>query len=80
MGGTLGDLKLKVIVEETESNAKLLGPAGANEIFVHEGSVLGVLTQKNGSRVTDRGVTTGISYSVPPQPSRPHDRRGGPVR
>jgi O-phosphoseryl-tRNA synthetase len=60
--GTLGDLKLKVVVEETESNAKLLGPACANEIFVHEGSVLGVPDVEKWKHVRTEGVTTGITY------------------
>jgi O-phosphoseryl-tRNA synthetase len=60
--GTLEDLKLKVIVEETESNAKLLGPACANEIFVHEGSVLGVPDAEKWKQVRTEGVTTGITY------------------
>jgi O-phosphoseryl-tRNA synthetase len=60
--GTVGDLKLKVIVEETESNAKLLGPACANEIFVHEGSILGVPDVEKWKQVRTEGVTTGITY------------------
>jgi O-phosphoseryl-tRNA synthetase len=49
-------------VEETESNAKLLGPACANEIFVHEGSVLGVPDAEKWKQVRTEGVTTGITY------------------
>ena len=60
--GTLGGVHLKVVVEETESNAKLCGPACANEIFVHEGSVLGVPDAEKWKQVRTEGVPTGISY------------------
>ena len=60
--GSLGDASMKVIVEETESNAKLCGPACANEIFVHEGSVLGVPDAEKWQQVRAEGVPTGISY------------------
>ena len=50
------------MVEETESNAKLCGPAYANEIFVHDGSILGVPDVEKWKRVRTEGVTTGISY------------------
>jgi O-phosphoseryl-tRNA synthetase len=60
--GTLGGLKMKVVVEETESAAKLCGPACANEIFVHEGSVLGVPDAEKWKQVRTEGVTTGITY------------------
>jgi O-phosphoseryl-tRNA synthetase len=60
--GTLGGLTVKVVVEETESNAKLCGPAYANEIFVHDGSILGVPDVEKWKRVRTEGVTTGISY------------------
>ena len=60
--GTLGGVHLKVIVEETESNAKLCGPACANEIFVHEGSILGVPDAEKWKQVRTEGIPTGISY------------------
>jgi len=60
--GTLGDTRVKVVVEETESNAKLCGPACANEIFVHEGSVLGVPDAEKWKQVRTEGVPTGLSY------------------
>ncbi|MDD1691186.1 MAG: O-phosphoserine--tRNA ligase [Methanoregula sp.] len=60
--GSLGGMKVKVVVEETESNAKLCGPACANEIFVHEGSVLGVPDAEKWKQVRTEGVPTGISY------------------
>jgi O-phosphoseryl-tRNA synthetase len=60
--GTLFGRKVKVIVEEPESNAKLLGPACMNEIFVHDGSVLGVPATEKWKEVREKGVSTGISY------------------
>jgi O-phosphoseryl-tRNA synthetase len=60
--GMLGGVKVKVIVEETESNAKLCGPACANEVFVHEGSILGVPDTEKWKPVRTGGVTTGITY------------------
>ena len=60
--GSLGGTSVKVVVEETESNAKLCGPACANEIFVHEGSVLGVPDAEKWKQVRTEGVPTGISY------------------
>jgi O-phosphoseryl-tRNA synthetase len=60
--GTLGNTAVKVIVEETESNAKLCGPACANEIFVHNGSILGVPDAEKWRAVRTEGVSTGITY------------------
>lgn len=60
--GTLGGVAIKVAVEEPESNAKLCGPACANEIFVHDGSVLGVPDVEKWKQVRTEGVSTGISY------------------
>jgi O-phosphoseryl-tRNA synthetase len=60
--GELGGLKIKVVVEEAESNAKLLGPACANEIFVHDGAILGVPDAEKWKQVRTEGVTTGITY------------------
>jgi len=60
--GILGGIGVKVIVEEPESNAKLCGPACTNEIFVHEGSVLGVPDAEKWKQVRTEGVPTGISY------------------
>ena len=60
--GMLGGAKVKVVVEETESNAKLCGPACANEIFVHEGSILGVPDTEKWKPVRTGGVSTGITY------------------
>jgi O-phosphoseryl-tRNA synthetase len=60
--GTLGGVKVKVAVEEPESNAKLCGPACANEIFVHDGSILGVPDAEKWKQVRTEGISTGITY------------------
>jgi O-phosphoseryl-tRNA synthetase len=60
--GKLGDVNVKVAVEETESNAKLCGPACANDIFVHDGSILGVPDVEKWKQVRTEGISTGITY------------------
>jgi len=60
--GSLGGANLRVVVEESESNAKLCGPACGNEIFVHQGSILGVPDAEKWKQVRTEGVPTGISY------------------
>ncbi len=60
--GTLGGVTVKVAVEEPESNAKLCGPACANEIFVHDGSILGVPDAEKWKQVRTEGISTGITY------------------
>ncbi|MDD1696643.1 MAG: O-phosphoserine--tRNA ligase, partial [Methanoregula sp.] len=60
--GTLGSVTLKVTVEEPESNTKLCGPACANEIFVHDGSILGVPDAEKWKQVRTEGISTGITY------------------
>ena len=53
---------VKVFVEEPEANAKLLGPACGNEVFVHQGSILGVPDNEKWAQVRKEGVSTGIVY------------------
>jgi O-phosphoseryl-tRNA synthetase len=60
--GSIGGRNVKVVVEETESNAKLCGPACANEIFVHDGSILGVPDTEKWKQVRSEGISTGITY------------------
>jgi O-phosphoseryl-tRNA synthetase len=60
--GNLGGVMVKVAVEEPESNAKLCGPACANEIFVHDGSILGVPDAEKWKQVRTEGISTGITY------------------
>ena len=60
--GALSGVTVKVVVEETEENAKLCGPACANEIFVHDGSILGVPDAEKWKQVRSEGVPAGLSY------------------
>jgi len=60
--GSLSGAGLKVVVEETEANARLCGPACGNEIFVHQGSVLGVPDTEKWKQVRTEGISTGITY------------------
>ena len=60
--GGLGGTGVRVTVEEPESTAKLCGPACANEIFVHDGSILGVPDAERWKQVRTEGVSTGITY------------------
>ncbi len=60
--GMIDGVRVKVTVEEPESNAKLCGPACANEIFVHDGSILGVPDAEKWKQVRTEGISTGISY------------------
>jgi len=60
--GMIDGARVKVTVEEPESNAKLCGPACANEIFVHDGSILGVPDAEKWKQVRTEGISTGISY------------------
>jgi O-phosphoseryl-tRNA synthetase len=60
--GELSGYKVEVFVEEPESNTKLCGPACFNEIFVFQGSILGVPDNEKWQEVRTKGVFTGISY------------------
>jgi O-phosphoseryl-tRNA synthetase len=60
--GELSGHRITVFVEEPESNSKLCGPACFNEIFVFEGSVLGVPDNEKWQQVRKEGAATGISY------------------
>ncbi|MCK8518779.1 O-phosphoserine--tRNA ligase [Methanoculleus sp. 7T] len=60
--GEVAGRQIEVIVEEPESNTKLCGPACANEVFVHNGSVLGVPDIEKWALVRSEGVSTGITY------------------
>jgi len=60
--GNLAGTTITVTIEETESNAKLCGPACTNEIFVHDGSILGVPDVEKWKQVRTEGVSTGITY------------------
>ncbi|MFA5254858.1 MAG: O-phosphoserine--tRNA ligase [Methanoregula sp.] len=60
--GLLLGTQVTVTVEETEANAKLCGPACANEIFAHDGNILGVPDAEKWKDVRTNGVHTGITY------------------
>ena len=60
--GVLRGSRVQVAVEEPESNAKLCGPACTNEIFVHDGSILGVPDIEKWKQVRTEGISTGITY------------------
>jgi O-phosphoseryl-tRNA synthetase len=60
--GEIAGREVEVVVEETESNTKLCGPACLNEVFVHNGSVLGVPDTAKWATVRQEGVSTGITY------------------
>lgn len=60
--GELLRKKIKVFVEEPEENAKLLGPACLNEIFVYKGAILGVPDTEKFADVRKNGISTGITY------------------
>ncbi len=60
--GEIAGREVEVIVEEPESNTKLCGPACFNEVFVHNGSVLGVPDIEKWASVRREGVSTGITY------------------
>ncbi|MEM3420651.1 MAG: O-phosphoserine--tRNA ligase [Candidatus Hadarchaeum sp.] len=65
--GEIAGRRVVVKVVEPESNTKLIGPAGFNEIYVYDGNVIGVPPkgwEKDEflNTVRSRGRATGISY------------------
>jgi O-phosphoseryl-tRNA synthetase len=60
--GSIAGHALKVYVEEPEENARLCGPACGNELFVFNGSVLGIPDDEKWKEVRENGVQVGISY------------------
>ena len=65
-GSFLGK-KIQLDVVEPEKGTKLLGPAAWNEIYVYQGNIVGVPTQKEvddelSRNALKKGVNTGISY------------------
>ena len=60
--GPLNGIHIRVTVEEQEEGAKLCGPACGNEVFVHQGSVLGIPNTPQWAKVRDEGVAAGVSY------------------
>ena len=60
--GVISGRAVRVYVEEPEENARLLGPACLNEVYVHKGAILGVPDTEKFAVVRREGVFTGISY------------------
>jgi O-phosphoseryl-tRNA synthetase len=60
--GEMGGVRTVVYVEEQETNTKLCGPACFNEIFVHQGSILGVPDTEKWAEVRATGVSSGLTY------------------
>jgi len=60
--GEISTKRLKVTVEEAEENSKLCDPACFNDIFVHNGKIVGVPYTEKFAKVRKNGVPVGISY------------------
>ena len=60
--GELQGQHVKVYLEEPESGAKLCGPACFNEIFVHNGCILGLPNTEAFAQTRKDGISTGITY------------------
>ena len=60
--GELFGNPVTVYVDEVEEGARLLGPACMNEIFVHNGSVLGVPDTEKFATVRKEGTPVGLSF------------------
>ncbi len=60
--GSLSGKQVQVFLEEREEGAKLLGPACFNEVYVHEGSILGVPPAEKWAQVRKEGTSTGIVF------------------
>ena len=63
VGGRRSPAPVSVVyVEEPEATSRLLGPACMNEVFVRDGSVLGVPDTEKFRDVREHGVPTGIRF------------------
>jgi O-phosphoseryl-tRNA synthetase len=60
--GELAEQHVKVYLEEPENGAKLCGPACFNEIFVHNGCILGLPNTDAFAQTRKDGISTGITY------------------
>lgn len=60
--GTIHGEEVEVYVEEKEEGTKLCGPACFNEVYVHQGSVLGIPPTERWAQVREQGVSTGILF------------------
>ncbi|MHA1250760.1 MAG: O-phosphoserine--tRNA ligase [Candidatus Helarchaeota archaeon] len=57
--GKIFGKNLEITIWENEDGVKLLGPAAFNEIWVHDGKILGL---KPGTEPPENGVYTGVRY------------------
>ncbi|MCP1715638.1 O-phosphoseryl-tRNA synthetase [Methanocalculus alkaliphilus] len=60
--GEIAGTTVDVTVTEPEENSKLLGPACGNEIFIHEGAILGVPDTEKFAKIRADGTPTGIRF------------------
>ena len=60
--GEIAGTALDVTVIEPEENSKLLGPACGNEVFIHEGAILGVPDTEKFANIREHGTKTGIRF------------------
>ncbi|HTY15704.1 MAG TPA: O-phosphoserine--tRNA ligase [Methanoregulaceae archaeon] len=60
--GEFAGHRMKVFVEESESNTKLCGPACFNMIYAYQGSILGVPDTEKWKEVHQAGTSTGFTY------------------
>jgi len=61
------DRKIKVLIYEKDENAKLLGPAALNHVYIHEGNILGIPINgmehvKKISEARKKGIGTKIMF------------------
>ncbi|MCP1662657.1 MAG: O-phosphoserine--tRNA ligase [Methanocalculus sp. MSAO_Arc1] len=60
--GEISGTAIDVSVTEPEENSRLLGPACGNEIFIHDGAILGVPDTEKFASVRANGIATGIRF------------------
>lgn len=60
--GELFGNKISVFVDEPEDGARLLGPACMNELFVHQGAVLGLPDTEKFAQVRKEATPVGLSF------------------
>lgn len=60
--GELFGKMVSVFIDEPEEGARLLGPACMNEIFVHNGAILGVPDTEKFALVRKEGTPVGLSF------------------
>ncbi|RQD83736.1 MAG: O-phosphoserine--tRNA ligase [Methanocalculus sp. MSAO_Arc2] len=60
--GEIAGTAVDVTVLEPEENSKLLGPACGNEVFIHDGAILGVPDTEKFAEIRRDGLPTGIRF------------------